>query len=110
MSMRSVKEMMFYLSHAIEVPKSHQRLVQQTVDSEGRPFDWREMTGDLLCIKASRFRPWKAAVAVPFRGHWFYIEFGDIDSKRTFDLLLELFNLEIRAGGASQGPLQTISL
>lgn len=109
MSMRSVKEMMFYLSHAIEVPKSHRRLVQQTFDSEGRPFDWREMTGDLLCVHVSRFPPWKANVAVPFKGHWFYIKEGDINSKRTFDLLLELFNLEIRAGGVSQGPVLTIS-
>ena len=66
------------------------------------------MTGDLLCVHVRRFRPWKAAVAVPFKGHWFYIEECDIDSKRTFDLLLELFNLEIRTGGGAQGPLLTI--
>jgi hypothetical protein len=107
-STRSVKEMMFYLSHAIEVPKSHQRLVRQTFDCEGRPFDWREMTGDLLCIHVRRFRPRKASVAVPYNGYWFYIEEGDIDSKRTFDLLLELFNLEIRAGGGAHVPLLSI--
>ena len=45
---------------------------------------------------------------VKYRGHWFYVDDRDISSKSTFNLMLELFNLEIRAGGAQQIPLLAI--
>lgn len=109
-STRSLKEMMFYLCHAISVPRSHVKngLVRQTYDDEGQPFDWDEMTRDLFCVHVQRFRPHHAAVAVQHRGYWFYVDETDLDSKSTFNLLLELFNLEIRAGGGAQIPLLTI--
>ena len=109
-STRSIKEMMFYLSHGIEVPRSHvkQGLVTRTFDAAGREFDWRCMTGDLLRVRVSRFPPRHAAVSVYYRGHWFYIDDRDRNSKSTFNLLLELFNLEIRAGGGTQSPLLSI--
>ena len=66
------------------------------------------MTGDLFCVRVQRYRPRHAAVAVPYRGYWFYVDETDLDSKSTFNLLLELFNLEIRAGGGAQLPLITI--
>ncbi len=109
-STRSLKEMMFFLSHGISVPHSHveQRLVQQTYDGDGQPFHWGEMTGDLFCVRMQKSRPRNAAVAVPYRGYWFYVDESDLSSKSTFNLLLELFNLEIRAGGSAQIPLLTI--
>ncbi len=109
-STRSLKEMMFYLSHGIAVPCEdiENGYVQSTFDYEGQPFDWNEMTGDLFHVKVHRRRPREAAVAVKYRDNWFYIDEGDLDSKSTFNLLLELFNLEIRAGGGSQIPLLTI--
>ncbi|MCH7685105.1 MAG: hypothetical protein IH899_00230 [Planctomycetes bacterium] len=73
-----------------------------------QPFDWGEMTGDLFSVRVQRFRPHHAAVAVQHRGYWFYVDETDLDSKSTFNLLLELFNLEIRAGGGAQIPLLTI--
>ena len=55
-----------------------------------------------------RMRLPDAAVAVKYDGDWFYIEETDLDSKSTFNLLLELFKLQIRAGGNAQIPLLTI--
>lgn len=109
-STRSLKEMMFYLSHGISVPCDdiENGYVQSTFDYEGQPFDWNQMTGDLFHVKVQSKRPREAAVAVKYRDHWFYIDEADLDSKSTFNLLLELFNLEIRAGGGSQIPLLTI--
>jgi len=109
-SMRSLKEMMFYLCHGISIPSSHieKGLVRRTHDGDGQPFHWSEMTGDLFCVRVQRYRPRHAAVAVPYRGYWFYVDETDLDSKSTFNLLLELFNLEIRAGGGAQLPLITI--
>jgi len=66
------------------------------------------MTGDLFCIKVPTHRPRTSAVAIKYRGYWFHIDESDLDSKAAFDLLLELFNLEIRAGGRARIPLLTI--
>lgn len=109
-SPRSFYEMMFYLSHSVEVPCCHleKGLVRQTLDQEGNPFDWNEMTEGLFKVHMSKQKPADSAVAVKHRGYWFYIDESDLDSKSTFNLLLELFNLEIRAGGGAQIPLLTI--
>ncbi len=109
-SMRSFKEIMFYLSHGIDVPDSHisDGLLTRTCDEYGQEFDWRSMTGDLLQVKVAKLPPLRAAVSVYYRGHWFYIEDCDLNSKATFNLLIELFNLEIRAGGGAQIPLLSI--
>lgn len=109
-STRSMKEMMFYLSHGISIPQSHAEngRVRDTLDYDGCIFNWREMTGDLFRVNVQRMRPRDAAVAVKYDGYWFYIEETDLDSKSTFNLLLELFNLQIRAGGNAQIPLLTI--
>jgi hypothetical protein len=109
-STRSFKEIMFYLSHGIEVPDSHVSggLITKTHDECGQEFDWRSMTGDLLQVKVAKLPPLRAAVSVFYRGHWFYVEDRDLNSKATFNLLIELFNLEIRAGGGAQIPLLSI--
>jgi hypothetical protein len=94
-SMRSLLGMFFYLSHGIDVPAEHAAtgLVTLTRDAEGRLFDWRRLTGDILSVKTSTVRPERAAVAVPYRGHWFYIEESDLESKSTLALLIELLNM-----------------
>lgn len=109
-STRSFKESMYYLSHVIEVPESHYEkgFVRETLDEDGNRFDWKEMVGDLFQVHYSRLPPRNTAVSVKHRGHWFYVDDSDISSKATFNLLLELFNLEIRAGGGAQIPLLTI--
>ncbi len=109
-STRSVKEMMFYICHGISVPEAHieKGLVRQTYDQEGQPFDWSDMTGNMFRVCVQRFRPRNAAVAVQHNGYWFYVDETDLGSMSTFNLLLELFNLEIRAGGGGQIPLLTL--
>ena len=110
-STRSIMEIMYYLSHGTDVPFCHieQGLVTQTYDEFGHPFDWRAMTHDLLQIHVSDTHPCDAAaVAVHYRGHYFYIADNDQNSKSTFNLLIELFNLKVRAGGGAQIPLLTI--
>jgi len=109
-STRSLKEMMFYLSHAVNVPEEHQLCgyVPSTTDAAGVPFNWNDMTRGLFQVHFCETKPEDAAVAVKYRGYWFYVSDCDLDSKSTFNLLLELINLEIRAGGGAQIPLLTI--
>jgi hypothetical protein len=51
----------------------------------------------------------QAAVAVQYRGSWFYIDDADLGSKATFSLLSQLFALQ--AGKvAGIAPLLTLPL
>ena len=100
---------MFFLSHAVEIPQRDRVAGRVTVtrDGDGQPFDWTRVTGDLLTIKSQDEQPANAAVAVQYRGSWFYIDDSDINSKYTFMLLgaataLQSGNIE-RAG-----PLLTL--
>ncbi|MDF1823439.1 MAG: hypothetical protein P1U68_02295 [Verrucomicrobiales bacterium] len=92
---RSVSGILFFLSHNVEVPQSHidQGLVTVTRESNGEIFDWNLVTGDLLQVKSSPAPPINAFVKLRYRGNWFYIEDNDLESKSTFMLLNQLFNL-----------------
>jgi len=106
---RSLLGTLYYLSQAIEVPAAdvERGLVTRTRGPEDAPFDWGRVSGDLLRIRSSDRRPERAAVKVPYRGSWFYIEDDDLQSKSTFALLLGLFALQ---SGASAPPAPVLTL
>ena len=103
-STRSLLGALFYLSQAVEVPESHRRrgYVTTTLDEEDQPFDWWQVMGDMLKVHCRATPPGDAAVAVRYRGWWFYIPDDDLSSKSTFALLGQLFALQ--AGGAKSVP------
>ena len=78
-----------------------------TLTADGQPFDWAQVTGDLLRVHSQSLPPGRAVVAVRHRGYWFYIDDTDLTSKSTFALLSQLFALQAgrEAGGA---PLLTL--
>jgi hypothetical protein len=108
-STRSVLSAQLFLSKGIEVPPEHYRegLVGQTLDDEGRPFDWTQVTEGLFRVHASKHKPKNAAVAVKYRGYWFYIADDDRSTKSTFALLLEMFDLQITRALTSS-PVLTV--
>jgi hypothetical protein len=110
-STRSLLEVMFYLSQAVDIPVEHQAqgIATVTVDEAGAPFDWSEMMQDLFAIHACEHRPTHAAVAVKYRDFWFYIDERDQISLSTYSLLVELFGIEVRAGGGG-GFLYTLGI
>ena len=65
-----------------------------TLDEEGGLFRWTELLEGLFRVKSSKDTPDQAAVAARHRGHWFYVDDADEDSKSTFMLLAQLFNLQ----------------
>jgi hypothetical protein len=108
---RSLMGVLFYLSQAVEVPESHADLgwITRTVDANSEPFDWARVTGNLLRIRTARGRPARSAVAVKYRGAWFYINDAELSSKSTFSLLSQLFAL--KAGDAkTERPVLTLPL
>jgi hypothetical protein len=110
---RSLLQALYYVSHGVEVPPEHaaDKLATMTRDPSGEPFDWKPLMSDLFrvhSIKGSE-QPPNAHVAVPYKGHWFYIDQTDQETKSTFSLLLELSRLEV-LGKPGSGPLLTLPL
>jgi len=61
----------------------------------------------LVRIHSSNSKPSDASVAVPYRGHWFWIDDRDLRSKRAFAFMLMLFTLA-DTGQKENLPLITI--
>lgn len=107
--LRSVLGAMFYLSQGVDVPERHERerLVTVTRTADGRRFDWNRVLDGTFHVRVSEREPDRAAVKVKHRDHWFFIGDDDLESKSTFMLLIQLFNMQ--AGRASLPvPLLTI--
>lgn len=108
---RSLMGVLYYLSNGVEAPEKHiaAGIVTRTTRDSGASFDWKELLGDLLTVHSSRDRPKNAAIAVEYRGYWFYVADDDQTTKTTFMLLSELFALQ--AGEVSQDkPVLTLSV
>ena len=106
-STRSVEEILHFLCQQVVVPCCH---IERGLIAahEGSPDGSLSAAADLLTIHSSKSRPRHAVVAVHHRDHWFFIDDADASSKETFELLLELYNLEIRGGGAASIPFLTL--
>jgi hypothetical protein len=109
---RSLMGILFYLSHAVEVPVEdvEHGIVQTTFDGEGAVFDWSQnASGTLLRVHCSKDEPKNAFVATRYRGNWFYINDDDLHSKSTFMFVATLFNLQVGEGSpADIAPMLTI--
>ncbi|MEE4361033.1 MAG: hypothetical protein V2I63_05845 [Pseudomonadales bacterium] len=106
---RSLNGVLYFLSHAVEVPPEHieRGWVTRTRTPSGADFDWHAITDDLLTIRASRSRPEHAAVMTRYRDHWFWIADDDLGSKSTFSLLTQLFALQ---AGSADGATPVLTL
>ncbi len=95
---RSILSSMYYLSLGIDVPeediKKHH--VVETLAETGEPFDWKRIIGELIEVKSSGQEPKSSYISVKYKDSWYYIEDSDILSKRTFLLLLQLYNLQAK--------------
>ncbi len=109
---RSLLGMLFYLSQAIDMPASHEAagLVTVTRGENGEAFDWSDVTEGLLHIRSSEEEPEGAAIAVPYRGWWFYISDNDLTSKSTFALLAQLYALQSGDPISGGAPVPTIPI
>jgi len=106
---RSLLGVLFFLSQAVKVPNSHVKkgLVTVTQHPDGSEFNWDDVTGNLVKIHSQRLKPMGAAVRVRYRGWWFYIKDSDLNSKSTFMLLGQLFNLQ---AGQTQTVAPTLTI
>ena len=90
------------------LPEFESGKVTMTKYEDGKSFDWSEVTGKVLSIKSkSGLPPSDAYVKIYYRDHWFYIEDSDLNSKSTFNLLMQLYNLQ---SGDNQGDAPVLTL
>jgi len=111
LSLRSLMAILFYVSQCVEVPVAHSDagLVTTTRNADGTPFDWSEVTDELIAIHSGGAPPARGYVTVPYRGAWFWIDDADLASKSTFALLMQILALQ---SGEVEGaaPVLTLSV
>jgi hypothetical protein len=111
LNMRSVLQIMTFLSKGVCVPEDHVRsgVAPMTPGPDGLPFDWTRVTAGHFSVHAQKHRPHAAEVAVPYRGYWFYIAPDDVNSRAVLAILEILFALQ-ESDVRSVGPLLTLPL
>ena len=108
---RSIFSCMAYLSRGVQVPEEHidRGMVRMPDNSHHEAMDWSEVFRGLMGVRWSRFPPKNAFIYVQYRNYWFYIDDSDIHSKKTFGLLLQLYNLNANEA-KNRGPILTLPL
>ena len=104
---RSMLEIIIDLASYIDVPEEHvrRRSVGPTMPPETTPAG--EAVPALINIRSSPGKPPDSFIAVPYRGHWYWIDDGDLRSKTLFTFLMFVFSLtEIERSDAA--PIVTI--
>ena len=108
---RSFMGVMYFLAQSVKVPSADVDAgrVMVTKKPNGEAFDWNEVTRELMHITSSESEPESAAVAINYRGSWFYIDDADLPSKSTFALLGQLYALQSDADGKGT-PILTLPI
>lgn len=99
---RSMLEIMQVASKEVMVPEEDIKLSAAGTDQKNSTdaTDW-------LVIKTSDSAPSNNSLSVQYRGHWFYIDDTDLQSRRTFAMLTALFSV---VGGTVPGAHPVLTL
>ena len=102
---RSLLATMLFLSKGVDVPSADLTKGHVFPVSIDRANPQNPIVP--MHVRTSRTLPEEAFVAIQYRGHWFYVDESDLQSKRMFTLLMFLFELQAPAGGGA-APLITL--
>jgi hypothetical protein len=110
-NLRSVLQIMTFLSKGVCVPEEHVRsgVAPVTPGPDGRPFDWTQVTAGNFLVHAQKHRPRDAEVAVHYRGYWFFIAPNDVNSRAALAILEVVFALQ-ESDSRNAGPLLTLPI
>ena len=110
LNVRSGYQVLAFLSKGVDVPEKHLRHGTACTfkGPDGRPFDARQITRGLFRVCVQKHRPLRSEVAVPYRGHWFYIAEDDVQSRSTLNLVKLAIDIQSQSGAA--GPVLTLPL
>ena len=92
----SLMQILFFLSHAVDVPEIdlQRAVVTMPRDAAGNLLDWSDTTAGLFRVHVSDSPPPAESTRTFYRGHWFYVDDADLDSKSTLSLLSQLFSIQ----------------
>lgn len=109
MNLRSVLQIMTFLSKGVCVPEEHviAGVAPVTPGPDGEVFDWTQVTAGHFTVHSQKHRPRNAEVAVYYRGYWYYIASDDVKSRAALSILEVFFALQ-ESDGKSAGPLLTL--
>ena len=109
MNLRSVLQIMTFLSKGVCVPEEHviAGVAPVTPGPDGEVFDWTQVTAGHFTVLSQKHRPRNAEVAVCYRGYWYYIASDDVKSRAALAILEVFFALQ-ESDGKSAGPLLTL--
>jgi hypothetical protein len=110
---RSFYAVLNFLAFAVQVPEEDVK--------DNRAFSietYKQAVKDGLAVDLTKYftihwsksRPSNAFVAIHHRGKWFYIDDRDAKSKRFFNAVYDLYNIEMAQSPPSGGPLLTLPL
>jgi hypothetical protein len=104
---RTLLEIMTFLSAGVSTPDgcAHDRWTQKCDDPEGEVHHGQDPFFRVYCSASS---PPKAAVRVSYGDNWFYIRDDDLRSRRTFSLLMLLFQQQLAKSIPAFGPTLTL--
>ncbi len=103
---RSMLEIIIDLASYIDVPPLHvvEKRVNPTMPEETVQG---VSVSPLIRIHSSSEKPGDAFIAVPYRGHWFWIDDRDLRSKTLFSFMMFIFSLT-ETGGKEGAPIITV--
>lgn len=106
---RSLLGTMAFLAQGVEVPEAHKKagLVKNASDADGKPISPSEITHGYFRVRSSTGKPAAASVKVFYRDNGYWIGDDDLESKATFTLLNQIFNLQA-ATNQSLKPVLTL--
>ena len=105
--LRSLIEMMFLVSKGVQVPRCH--LESNMAPSNEFDVDWGPLIGGFRVLACDK-EPTCAAVAVCYRGCWFYVADNDQESKLAFFFIKLIYDSQMQGGGAENLPVLTLPL
>jgi len=103
---RSMFEILQVASKEVQVPA---RDIELGKSSANQLKDLQSSTGatDWLVIKSSDSKPSDSSLSIQYKGHWFYIDDTDLQSRETFSMLTALFAV---VGGTVPGAHPVLTL
>ncbi len=109
LNLRSILQIMTFLSKGICVPEEHieNGIAPTTPGPDGRPFNWTRVTAGHFFVWSQKHRPHDAEVAVFYRGYWFFIPRDDVNSRSVLAVLEILFALQ-ESDEKTVGPVLTL--
>ena len=109
LNMRSVLQVMTFLSKGVCVPEDHVQsgIAPVTRGPDGRLYSWLGVTAGHFTVHAQKHRPRIAEVAVQYRDYWFFIAIDDVNSRAVLAVLELLFALQ-ESDTKNAGPLLTL--